>query len=62
MLTVTGAVDTQSGQQVKQVGRKVLVKVIDGGLEAGGQLRSVHMLSQMLETKLRAVSSASQGR
>lgn len=51
MFTVTGAVDTQSGQQVKKMGREVFVKVVDGGLETRGQLRSVHMLRQMLKIK-----------
>lgn len=49
MLTVAGAVEAQSGQKVKQMCREILIKLVDGGLEAGGQLRGVHVLSQVLE-------------
>lgn len=38
------------------MGRKVFVKVIDGGLEPRGQLRSIHMLGQVLETNPRELS------
>lgn len=51
MLTVAGAVDAQSGQKVQQVRREVLVELADGGFKAGGQLRRVHMLSQVLGTR-----------
>lgn len=53
MLTVAGAVDAQSGQEVKQMGREVLIKLADGGLEAGGQLRRVRVLRQVLEDTAR---------
>lgn len=33
------------------MGREVFVKVVDGGLETRGQLRSIHMLRQMLKIK-----------
>lgn len=49
VLTVAGAVEAESGQKVKQVCREVLIKLVDGGLKAGGQLRGVHVLSQVLE-------------
>jgi hypothetical protein len=35
------------------MGREVFVKVVDGGLETRGQLRSIHMLRQMLKTEPR---------
>lgn len=43
------------------MGREVFVKVVDGGLEARGQLRSIHMLRQMLKFKPRELSIGYQG-
>lgn len=43
------------------MGREVFVKVVDGGLKTRGQLRSVHMLRQMLKMKPRELSAGYQG-